>query len=501
MTQTLESTLSFHDMNLPELLKNSLTALNFTTPTPIQAQTIPLALEGKDVLGSAQTGTGKTLAFVIPLLAKICENPTSGGLILTPTRELAQQISNAIRALTAKNLQIKTTLVIGGDPIFKQIQNLRNAPHIIVGTPGRVIDHLERGTLKTDCLDFLILDEADRMFDMGFGIQLDRIMSELPKERQTLMFSATFPPSIEKLASKHLSSPARVSMGSVVSPVKNIKQDMVRVSEGDKYAKLLSELGEREGSVIIFVKTKMGTERLAEKLTRDNHESIAIHGDLKQQKRERVISGFRKGSCRVMVATDVVARGLDIPHIQHVINYDLPQCPEDYIHRIGRTARAGAQGSSLCLITPTDAKKWFAIQKFMDPSAKEDKSYSAGAGNGGGGRSRDSFSKSPHRKSNSSNSRFGNNSERSGERSESRFGRPGERSSERTNERSGERSSERQGERSGPRTESTGARKFSGSPSDRFEGRSSSPRPGNAGGTGRSGKPFSKAPQRRDRNF
>ncbi len=410
---TNKTSMSFHDMNLPQNLKASLDALNFITPTPIQTQTIPLALEGKDVLGSAQTGTGKTLAFALPLIAKICENPTAGGLILTPTRELAQQIVAAIRAISAKNLQIKTTLVIGGDPIFKQVQNLRNAPQIIVGTPGRVIDHLERGTLKTDNLNFLILDEADRMFDMGFGIQLDRIMSELPKERQTLMFSATLPPSIEKLASKHLVNPARVSIGSVVTPIQNIKQDMVRVAEGDKYSKLLEELNEREGSVIIFVKTKMGTERLAEKLSRDDHESIAIHGDLRQQKRERVINSFRKGSTRIMVATDVVARGLDIPHIQHVINYDLPQCPEDYIHRIGRTARAGAQGSSLCLISAQDSKKWFAIQRFMDPSAKEERSHSgggsrsnAGRGFGGAGRKSDPYAK-PHRKSHSgSGSRF-----------------------------------------------------------------------------------------------
>jgi superfamily II DNA/RNA helicase len=194
-------------------------------------------------------------------------------------------------------------------------------------------------------------------------------MSKLPQERQSLMFSATFPASIEKLASKHLKSPERVSVGSVVSPISNIKQEIVKVSEGDKYAKLLSELESREGSVIIFVKTKMATERLAEKLQNDHQTAIAIHGDLKQQKRERVINIFRRGGARVMVATDVVARGLDIPHIQHVVNYDLPQCPEDYIHRIGRTARAGATGHSLCLITPQDSKKWNIIQKFMDPEA------------------------------------------------------------------------------------------------------------------------------------
>lgn len=486
---TNKTSMSFHDMNLPQNLKASLDSLNFTTPTPIQSQTIPLALEGRDVLGSAQTGTGKTLAFALPLIAKICENPTAGGLILTPTRELAQQIVAAIRAISAKNLQIKTTLVIGGDPIFKQVQNLRNAPQIIVGTPGRVIDHLERGTLKTDVLNFLILDEADRMFDMGFGIQLDRIMSELPKERQTLMFSATLPPSIEKLASKHLTNPARVSIGSVVTPIQNIKQDMVRVSEGDKYSKLLDELNEREGSVIIFVKTKMGTERLAEKLSRDDHESIAIHGDLRQQKRERVINSFRKGATRIMVATDVVARGLDIPHIQHVINYDLPQCPEDYIHRIGRTARAGAQGSSLCLISAQDAKKWFAIQRFMDPSAKEDRSYSSGGGSksnagrgfSGAGRKSDPYAK-PHRKSQSESSgaRFGDKEggtvpPRKGESfwdqnpSASRAS-----SSPRPNRGEGfgdrARPSRSEGERSSRRPDADGNR-FSGPRSDRFADR------------------------------
>jgi superfamily II DNA/RNA helicase len=255
------------------------------------------------------------------------------------------------------------------DNIFKQIQHLRNCPQIIVGTPGRVIDHLERKTLSVHDVGFLVLDEADRMFDMGFGVQLDQIMSKLPQERQSLMFSATFPASIEKLASKHLKSPERVLVGSVVSPIANIKQEIVKVSEGDKYAKLLSELESREGSVIIFVKTKMATERLAEKLQNDHQTAIAIHGDLKQQKRERVINIFRRGGARVMVATDVVARGLDIPHIQHVVNYDLPQCPEDYIHRSGRTARAGATGHSLCLITPQDSKKWNIIQKFMDPEA------------------------------------------------------------------------------------------------------------------------------------
>jgi superfamily II DNA/RNA helicase len=377
---------NFNELNLPIILLESLNGLKFTLPTPIQAQAIPFALEGKDIVGSAQTGTGKTLAFVIPMIAKLLEKENTTALVLAPTRELAQQVITAIDQICGKKISLFSALLIGGDSFYKQQKLLKMNPHIIVGTPGRVIDHLERGTLYADNIQFLVLDETDRMFDMGFSIQLETIISQLPTKRQTLMFSATMPPKIERLAQKYLINPERISVGSSIEPSKMIKQEVIKVSEAEKYDKFLAEIEKREGSIVVFVKTKMGADRLARKLFEENQSASAIHGDLRQTKRERVMNAFRRGRCRIMVATDIAARGLDVPHIQHVINYDLPQCPEDYIHRIGRTARAGADGSSLCLITPQDNYKWNEIQRFMDPNAVIDNARPAGRGGSSGGR-------------------------------------------------------------------------------------------------------------------
>jgi superfamily II DNA/RNA helicase len=263
-------------------------------------------------------------------------------------------------------------LLIGGEPMSKQFHQLKNRPRLIVGTPGRINDHLKRGTLRLNDTCFLVLDETDRMLDMGFGVQLDAINAHLTAPRQTLMFSATMPKNIQKLSAKYLKDPIRIQMGSTEAPAANVTQEHVRVSEGDKYARLLTELDQRSGSVIIFVKTKHGADRLADKLCRDGHEADALHGDLRQSKRDRVIADFRKQDYRVLVATDVAARGLDIPHIEHVINHDLPQSPEDYIHRIGRTARAGAKGSALSFLSPQDGPKWRAIQRLIDPDFKDE---------------------------------------------------------------------------------------------------------------------------------
>lgn len=358
---------SFQEMGLHPLLSKWLAKSNFIQPTPIQAQAIPLALQDKDILGSAQTGTGKTLAFIIPAITRILNGSNDSALILTPTRELAQQVVNNVRQLLGRDNTIKTALLIGGEALGKQLQQLKANPRLLVGTPGRIIDHLERGTLRCNTVRFLVLDETDRMLDMGFGIQLEEIMRYLPQQRQTLMFSATLPPKIVKLAEKYLNNPERISVGAQSTPATNVKQEILRISEGEKYNSLLLQLDQREGSIIVFVKTKMGAQGLAYKLARENHNASAIHGDLRQQKRERVINDFRRGRYRIMVATDIAARGLDIPHIQHVINYDLPQSPEDYIHRIGRTARAGAEGFSLSLITPQDHRKWREIHSLMNP--------------------------------------------------------------------------------------------------------------------------------------
>ncbi|MGB0935624.1 MAG: DEAD/DEAH box helicase [Alphaproteobacteria bacterium] len=341
--------------------------MKFTKPTPIQEKTIPLALDGRDVLGSAQTGTGKTAAFGIPLVAHLMENPESNAIILTPTRELAAQVLQSLQGIMGKKLRSRAALLIGGDPMFKQLQKLKSKPRLIVGTPGRVNDHLMRGTLDLSKSDFFVLDETDRMLDMGFTIQIDKIVKHLPEKRQTLLFSATLPANIKKIAAKYMDNPERVAVGDVSTPVAKIKQDIVHTPENDKYSKLLGQLNQREGSIIVFVKTKYSAERMAKRLRQENLEADAIHGDLRHNKRERVIKAFHQRKYRIMVATDIAARGLDIPHIEHVINYDLPQCPEDYIHRIGRTARAGSEGEALSFVSPSDKGKWRAIHALLNP--------------------------------------------------------------------------------------------------------------------------------------
>jgi ATP-dependent RNA helicase DeaD len=356
----------FKDFGLHPLLSESLEKMGFTKPTPIQQATIALSLQGRDVLASAETGSGKTAAFVLPMVNALLNSPRGGAMVLLPTRELAVQVLEVVHKLLGNKSGIRTALIIGGEPMPMQ---LKSRPRVVIGTPGRIIDHLERGTLRVDNLECLVLDETDRMLDMGFGVQLDEIAKYLPEKRQTLMFSATIPNGIVNVSKKYLNNPERVTVGSNNAPVKNIKQDAIFTSQADKYIELTKELDKRTGSVIIFVKTKFGADKLADKLGKNGHTSESIHGDLKQRQRDRVIAGFRASKYRILVATDIAARGLDIPHIEHVINYDLPQCPEDYIHRIGRTARAGAEGSALCLISPDDRGKWSAIKRLIDPSA------------------------------------------------------------------------------------------------------------------------------------
>jgi ATP-dependent RNA helicase DeaD len=364
---------NFEEMGLPPVLTQALDKLGFIHPTPIQAKTIPLALQHKDILGSAQTGTGKTLAFALPLINHLLNNPTGMGLILAPTRELAQQILVSINQLIRGIPAIKTALLIGGDSYDKQLSQLKPSGCIIIGTPGRIIDHLGRRSFKPASINYLILDETDRMFDMGFSEQLEKIVSQLPRERQTLMFSATFPPKIEKLAAKYMQEAERVFVqekqeaGMVAN---NLTQETIEIKEGDKYGELLNQLTTREGSILVFVKTKYDADSLALQLGKAGHNVCAIHGNLRQNKRERVMHSFRQGKHRVMVGTDIVARGLDVPHVMHVINYDIPYTPEDYVHRIGRTARAGAKGFAVSFISGPDRKRWKAIQDLLNPSSE-----------------------------------------------------------------------------------------------------------------------------------
>lgn len=391
---------TFSQFELPAQLNAALERMKYTAPTPIQVQAIPLALKGHDILGSAQTGTGKTAAFGIPLVAKILNNPRGNAIVLTPTRELATQVMTVITQLLGQRSFVQAALLIGGDSMHKQTAQLKIRPRIIVGTPGRINDHLERGNLILHDTNFLVLDETDRMLDMGFGIQIDRIVKFLPATRQTLMFSATIPPEIAKMSAKYLKNPERIAVGSVNAPIVKIKQDIIHVNESGKYEELTKQIEARNGSIIVFVKTKRGADRLSERLNKQGSKTDTIHGDLHQRKREKVIQGFRDMKFRILVATDIAARGLDIPHIEHVINYDLPQCPEDYIHRIGRTGRNGSEGSALCLISPDDGMKWRAIHRLLHPNeapphmprgaASESKPRNYGPkksyGAGGGGR-------------------------------------------------------------------------------------------------------------------
>ena len=361
---------TFLEMNLPESLTHTLKHIGFNEPTPIQAQTVPVALKGQDVLGSAQTGTGKTAAFGIPMIAELLSNEDSNALVMTPTRELAKQVMDQMQAMLGKKSKIKTALLIGGEAMPRQFQQLRNNPRLVIGTPGRINDHLNRKSLKLSKTNFLVLDETDSMLDMGFSIQIKEIIEYMPKTRQTLLFSATLPHKITKIAEQYLNNPARISVASNCSIAENIEQRMVKVNDSEKYNTLLNTLVDKKETVIIFVKTKFGADRLAKKLSQQGQSSQSIHGDLKQSKRERVIKDFRNKKYNVLVATDVAARGLDIPHIKLVINYDLPQCPEDYIHRIGRTARAGKEGKALNLVAPTDRGKWNAIERLIDPTKR-----------------------------------------------------------------------------------------------------------------------------------
>jgi superfamily II DNA/RNA helicase len=373
---------NFEGFSLSQHLKNSLARMNFAIPTPIQIKSIPLALEGKDILGSAQTGTGKTAAFSIPLIELLSRSKQGSALILTPTRELANQVMEVIIQLLGKNNPIKAACLIGGESMHKQLGQLRSHPRIIVGTPGRINDHLDRKSLKLNDTGFLVLDETDRMLDMGFGIQIDRIVKFLPAKRQTLMFSATLPEQIVRLSAKYLRNPERVSTGATNVPSINIKQEVIHLQQEQKYNELIKQLQERTGSVLVFVKTKHNSKNLAAKLCKERFKADALHGNLRQSKRNTVMSAFRNKKFTILVATDIAARGLDVPHIEHVINYDLPQVAEDYIHRMGRTARAGAEGSSLSFVTNSDREKWNAIERLLDPTKKKE-NFSKGRSGGG----------------------------------------------------------------------------------------------------------------------
>ena len=361
---------NFKLFKIEDSLKNSLSKMNFIKPTPIQGMAIPIALEGKDILGTAQTGTGKTLAFSIPLINKLILDKNAYALVMCPTRELASQVMSAIKSIISDKINIKTALLIGGEAMQKQLRQLGNRSRIIVGTPGRINDHLKRRSLDLSKTKYLVLDETDRMLDMGFTPQIELVLKFIPKDHQTLLFSATLPENILRISNRYLKNPKRISTGATSIPIAKIKQESMQVFKENKYDELVDQFLSRKGSILVFVKTKRSADKMVKRLKEEAHSVDAIHSDLRQSKRDRVINSFRKGLKRILIATDVAARGLDIPLIQHVINYDLPQVPEDYIHRIGRTARAGLEGSALTFLTPDDRSMWNSINKLIDPNFK-----------------------------------------------------------------------------------------------------------------------------------
>jgi len=396
--------MTFESLNLPKQLSDALDIMRFTTPTPVQEQAIPLVINGDDVLVSSQTGTGKTAAFGIPVIANIINNPKAMALIITPTRELASQIQKNFNDFMGRNSKIKTVLLIGGESIVKQLSVLKQKPNIIIGTPGRITDHIKRKSLNLNSLKYLVLDETDRMLDMGFTGQIDDIVKHIPKDRQTLLFSATLPANIIKMSEKYMNNPKRISVGSSFNPIEKIVQEEVQVKNDEKYSQLLEQLNKRQGSIVIFVKTKYSVERMVKRLRAAKYEADGIHGNLSHNKREKVIRRFREQKFLILVATDIVARGLDIPHIQHIINYDLPQCPEDYIHRIGRTARAGSEGCAVSFISSAETKLWNAIQCMMNPNLKKEMPSGSDKPRNSN-RKRRSFSVKPKRKFGSNNRR------------------------------------------------------------------------------------------------
>ena len=362
--------MNFSDLQIENKLKKSIELAEFKNPTPIQKESIPVSLTGRDILGTAQTGTGKTLAFTIPMINKLIKDKNAMSLIVCPTRELATQVMATVLKLNVREIGIGNALLIGGESMQKQLRKLSKKARIIVGTPGRINDHLKRRSLNLSKVNYLVLDETDRMLDMGFTPQIEQILNFVPKDHQTLLFSATLPDNILRISQKYLKNPERISVGSLSTPIEKIKQETFEITQDKKYHELINQLVERSGSILVFVKTKHGADKIVKRLKYDGHKADAIHGNLRQSKRDRVITGFRNGNSRILVATDVAARGLDIPLIQHVINYDLPQVPEDYIHRIGRTGRAGKEGSALTFLTPSDRSMWNSISKLIDPNYK-----------------------------------------------------------------------------------------------------------------------------------
>ena len=363
--------MTFETLGLSPALLRALSETGFTTPTPIQLEAIPLALAGHDLLGGAQTGTGKTAAFGLPLLQRLSKlTPPNGArkpraLVLVPTRELAVQVADSIKTY-GRHLRLNVTTIFGGAGMGPQVDNLRRGVDVLVATPGRLIDHLERGSAKLDAIEILVLDEADRMLDMGFLPAIKRIVNRVPKERQTLLFSATFEARIKTLAMEFMRNPQQVQVAANNTIIETITHRAHPVDGSRKRDLLIDILTRRHtDQVLVFGKTKHGCNRLAEQLETAGLKAVAIHGNKSQAQRQKALNLFKTGKARVLVATDVAARGLDIPNLPLVVNHDLPMVAEDYVHRIGRTGRNGMTGEALSLVSPEEGGLLRQIQNML----------------------------------------------------------------------------------------------------------------------------------------
>ena len=397
----------FDTLGLKPILLAALKDAGLTTPTPIQAQAVPLAMAGHDVLGLAQTGTGKTMAFGLPLVSHLMDSPdrpaakTAKSLILAPTRELVNQIAEALRTLTKKT-HLKVNVVVGGQSINKQIHHLLKGTDILVATPGRLIDLMDRKAVDLRTVKHLVLDEADQMLDMGFIHALRRIAPKLGTPRQTMLFSATMPKQMEDLSKAYLTNPQRVQVAPPGKAADKVTQSVHHLSsKGEKPGKLREILSrDMDALTLVFSRTKHGAEKLMKGLVADGYNAASIHGNKSQGQRDRAIKAFRDGTIKVLVATDVAARGIDIPGVAYVVNYDLPDVPDNYVHRIGRTARAGREGEAIAFCAPDEADLLRQIEKLMkievpvasgtapkDPVARKPQTRGQGRG-GKGGQSR-----------------------------------------------------------------------------------------------------------------
>ncbi len=376
---------TFTELPLSAALQQKLAAAQFITPTPIQASAIPPALAGKDVIGTAQTGTGKTLAFLIPIIEMLHREPSrqTHALVLLPTRELAMQVHEQYEKLRAKAMP-RAALIIGGVPEKTQIHALRAGSGLVIATPGRLQDLLSRRIADLGHVEVLVLDEADRMLDMGFLPSIQRILSVLPQRRQTLCFSATLEQSVAGLVHDYMREPVRVALGSVLKPAESVQLKAYEVRPGEKLDVLRQLLYAEKGQTLIFTRTKRGTQRLAKELVRDGFTAAMIHGDRTQSQRNGALSGFQEGRFQVLVATDIASRGLHVDDVAHVINYDLPKMAEDFIHRVGRTGRAGSQGRASTLVSGAEVLELRHIERTLqlriermqiDPSLEQPKRF------------------------------------------------------------------------------------------------------------------------------